>query len=127
MTPSSADRPEASLSPEVLDRARIRLEAERERVRRLITDVAGEVPPTGDHAGGAPETWEPEDVARTLESSEEDQAVLGGLRRELDDIEAALGRVRDGTYGLDEETGEPIDPDRLEAEPTARTNARPTG
>lgn len=125
MSPSAADRPEASLPPEALERAQTRLGAERDRVRRLITDLGGEVPPIGDRDGGAPEAWEPEDVARTLESSEEDKAVLAGLRRQLDDIDAALGRVRDGTYGIDEETGEPIDPDRLEAEPTARTNARP--
>ena len=37
-------------------------------------------------------------------------------------MQAALARVDDGTYGIDEVTGEPIDPDRLDAFPTARTN-----
>ena len=31
-------------------------------------------------------------------------------------------RIEAGTYGIDEETGEPINPDRLDAIPTARTN-----
>ena len=38
------------------------------------------------------------------------------------EVEAALQRVEDGTYGIDEHTGEPINPARLEAIPTARTN-----
>ena len=40
------------------------------------------------------------------------------------DVAAALQRVDDGTYGIDEETGEPIDPERLDALPTARGNIR---
>ena len=38
------------------------------------------------------------------------------------EIEAALQRLDDGTFGVDEVTGDPIDPERLEALPTARTN-----
>ena len=41
------------------------------------------------------------------------------------EIQAAIGRIENGTYGIDEETGEPIDPARLEAQPTARTNVHP--
>jgi DnaK suppressor protein len=40
------------------------------------------------------------------------------------DVAAALQRIEDGTYGLDEETGEPIDPERLYALPIARGNVR---
>jgi DnaK suppressor protein len=40
------------------------------------------------------------------------------------EVAAALQRIDDGTYGLDEDTGEPIDPERLEALPTARGNIR---
>ena len=37
-----------------------------------------------------------------------------------------MQRLDDGTYGIDEVTGEPIDPERLEALPTARTNVAPS-
>lgn len=40
--------------------------------------------------------------------------------RELKDIDAALTKIEDGTYGICEECGEPIDPRRLEAIPQAR-------
>ena len=49
-------------------------------------------------------------------------AVLGvrnDLIQQIEEIDAALKRVDDG---IDELTGEPIDPKRLAAEPTARTN-----
>ena len=46
------------------------------------------------------------------------------LRRSLDEIGAALKRIDDGTYGYDVDTGEPIDPERLAAVPTARRNIR---
>jgi DnaK suppressor protein len=53
---------------------------------------------------------------------EKDLSILEGLELELAEIEAALQRLDDGTYGVDEVTGERIDPERLEAIPAARTN-----
>jgi DnaK suppressor protein len=41
------------------------------------------------------------------------------LRNELAALERAEARVRDGTYGLSIESGEPIPDGRLEARPTA--------
>ena len=58
---------------------------------------------------------------------EKDLGILEGLEVDLAEIEAALQRLDEGTYGLDEETGEPIDPERLEARPAARTNIPPAG
>ena len=56
---------------------------------------------------------------------EKDLSILEQLEAELEELQAALARVDDGTYGVDEVTGEPIDPERLEALPTARTNIAP--
>lgn len=41
-------------------------------------------------------------------------------RQLLAEIEAALQRITDGTYGICEETGQPISKARLEAKPWAR-------
>ena len=49
-------------------------------------------------------------------------SILESLETELAEIEAALQRIDAGTYGIDEVTGDPIDPERLDAIPTARTN-----
>lgn len=40
-------------------------------------------------------------------------------RKLLSKIDAALGRIEDGSYGFCEDTGEPIGIQRLEARPTA--------
>src|ERR1700693_132654 len=42
------------------------------------------------------------------------------LRETLDEVDAALGRLRDGTYGVCEACGKPIGEARLEAIPMAR-------
>jgi DnaK suppressor protein len=49
-----------------------------------------------------------------------DAALLGEAEQhELDQIEAALARLRDGTYGVSELSGEPIGIERLRAVPWA--------
>jgi RNA polymerase-binding transcription factor DksA len=44
------------------------------------------------------------------------------LERRYKELLAALKRMDDGTYGIDERTGKPIDIDRLEANPAATRN-----
>jgi DnaK suppressor protein len=46
--------------------------------------------------------------------------LMDGERRILHEIDAALQRIQDGTYGICEGTGEPIPRLRLEAQPWAR-------
>lgn len=95
--------------------ARTRLESERDRVRDLLSEVHdnyetdGGISQSGD--AGADTTYA--DASHGLQDA---------LKRELGEIDAALERLDNGSYGVDEKTGEPIDPARLEAEPTARTN-----
>jgi len=48
------------------------------------------------------------------------QALAGTLRENLQDIDAALGKIEQGTYGLCESCGRPIAEARLEAMPAAR-------
>jgi len=47
-------------------------------------------------------------------------ALLGAARRELDEIDSAVGRVQGGTYGRCEVCGAVIAPGRLRARPAAR-------
>lgn len=55
------------------------------------------------------------------EVARRDRLALTGLdRSRLFEIEAALGRVAEGTYGECEESGDPIPFARLQAEPTSR-------
>ena len=48
-------------------------------------------------------------------------ALTEQVRQHLAEVDAALARVAAGTYGVCETCGEAINPDRLDARPTART------
>ena len=105
--------------------AREQLERERERVHGLISNLRSE----GLDEEEASQSGElthydqhPADQASETFEREKDLAILEGLEQEMAEIEAALQRIDEGTYGIDEVTGKPIDPQRLRAIPTARTN-----
>ena len=103
-----------------LDALRRRLEEERARLQAevaVVTARPGEFRPTiesyyGNHlADAGTETFE-EEKALALE------AHLMGL---LGKVEEALRRFDEGTYGICQECGQPIPPERLEALPYATT------
>jgi RNA polymerase-binding transcription factor DksA len=106
-------------------RARERLVHDRERVTELIAGLRSEGLDEEEAAQSGELTHydqHPADQASETFEREKDMAILERLEDELAEIEAALQRLDEGTYGLDEVTGEPIDPERLDALPTARTN-----
>ena len=98
------------------------LEAERQRTRERLTAL------TGDYAGiveasadsNADDEHDPEGSTIAFERSQVG-ALVGQAQRQLDEIDAALERVRAGQYGVCESCGRPIAPGRLEARPVART------
>ena len=48
------------------------------------------------------------------------QELLVTVRRDLDDIETALAKLEEGTYGLCETCGEPLSQERLSVSPAER-------
>ena len=52
---------------------------------------------------------------------EKDFSLLEQLEAEIGDLDAALRKVDEGTYGICEVCGRPIEPERLEALPGTRT------
>ena len=48
------------------------------------------------------------------------EALAGNLRESLTDVEAALVKLDNGTFGACEGCGQAISPDRLEAKPAAK-------
>lgn len=108
--------------------ARERLERERTRVGELIAELQGEGldQEQADQSGDiASFDTNQEDQGAEMVEREKDLAILERLESDLAEIEAALQRLDEGTYGVDEVTGEPIDPARLDALPAARTNVPP--
>jgi RNA polymerase-binding transcription factor DksA len=103
---------------------RERLRAERERVTGLIDEMRadGLEQSESDQAELAHYDQHPADSGSETFEREKDLSILESLEADLAEIEAALQRLDDGSYGIDEVTGDPIDRARLEAYPTARTN-----
>jgi len=64
-----------------------------------------------------------EDMAELRIQNIKDQRILAHLKSELTEIDDALMRMKNGTYGVCETTGRDIPLDRLNANPTARTIA----
>jgi len=65
---------------------------------------------------------DPNSEADIAEESEERQATLSVLEIEYRDIKRALKKIEEGTYGICEISGEPIEEARLQAKPDARTS-----
>jgi DnaK suppressor protein len=61
----------------------------------------------------------PQDRAADLTRFETDEALSSRLRRELELIEEAEARLREGSYGISVVSGEEIPDERLEAVPWA--------
>jgi len=60
------------------------------------------------------------DIATETFEREKDESILEQVQGELNDIDHALARIENGTYGTCEACGKPIGDARLEAVPTAR-------
>lgn len=106
------------------DRAREKLQAERRRLESLREqgeDRAGLDEEQGESSGKlADYDQHPGDAGtHTFERSKE-LAVQDQFVDRLAEVDAALERIDEGTYGVCEICGEPIDAERLEVRPAAR-------
>lgn len=104
-----------------------RLEAD---LAKITEDLKG----IGVHNPDVPSDWEaipepidghaeadPNDVADRVEEWNEREGTVATLEARYNNIVRALKKIEDGTYGICEISGEPIEADRLDANPAART------
>lgn len=61
------------------------------------------------------------DAGDAVEEFETNKSVLDQLEVRYREVEKALKRIEDGSYGVCEISGNPIETERLEANPAART------
>ena len=107
------------------DDARRRLEAERARLSEVkdnfdaehLTEES-EDESISELSGGIDQHQA--DVGTETFEREKDLSILEQIEAELADVEHALRRLDDGTYGTCEFDGKPIPEERLEAVPAAR-------
>lgn len=91
------------------------LEAEKTRLEAQITQI-------DDRSGEslAEDVGDEQDLPAQEADRERDARLADRHRSRIVEVDAALDRIRDGTYGICDETGEDIPYRRLELEPTTR-------
>jgi len=103
---------------------RSRLEDERARLLHAVGFLVKENPGSvsdelGELAEGGTDNHLG-DMATAMYDRELDEGLEEGAQQTVSEIEAALRRIDDGTYGVCEVCGKPIAPERLAAIPWAR-------
>ena len=105
-----------------VDQARNALAEEKERLEGIKADLDGVRGESQKDSLEELSSYDQHqaDVATETFEREKDLSILDSVEGELADIELALQRLDDGTYGTCEACGKPIGDDRLEAMPATR-------
>jgi RNA polymerase-binding transcription factor DksA len=102
-----------------LEEEKARLESELSSIGRINPDNPGDWEAVPVDAGTR--EADPNDRADQVEDYETNTAILKQLETQLKDVNDALAKFEDGTYGICEVSGDPIEEGRLNANPAART------
>lgn len=115
------------MKPEQIQQFEARLQEEKTLLEKELATVGRKNPEN-------PNDWQPiptdmdtshadeNEVADTIEEFEDNTAILKQLEIRYNEVTRALEKIQSGTYGMCEISGEPIEMDRLEANPAARTS-----
>ena len=101
-----------------LNLLRSRLENERKRITEELEQLKSSVRPAEERREGSPFGKREEEATESYEL-ERRLTLEKSMRDQLATVEHALQKFEDGTYGLCDSCGKPIDPARLEALPQA--------
>jgi len=97
---------------------RSRLESEQKRLSGELEQLKASARPANERREGSPFGKREEEATETLEL-ETRLALEKRIIDQLAEVEHALSKFEEGTYGLCDNCGQPIDPERLEALPQA--------
>ncbi|MBN1863007.1 MAG: TraR/DksA C4-type zinc finger protein [Dehalococcoidales bacterium] len=100
------------------DILRSRLQTEQERLVRELEQLKASVRPADERREGSPFGKREEEATEAAEL-ETRLEMEKSIRDQLAAVEHALAKFEDGTYGLCDNCGKPISPERLEALPQA--------
>lgn len=100
------------------NKLRAQLKEEQKRLIEELEQLQASVPSSDERREGSPFGKREEEAAETLEL-EKRIAMENRIRQEMVRIEHALDKYEKGTYGLCDDCGKPIAPERLEALPQA--------
>jgi RNA polymerase-binding protein DksA len=111
-------------APRSDDEARERLLEEQARLQQVRQSLMEETPDSEPERDALSELslvdQHPADIGTETFEREKDLSILEQVEAQLRDVERAMARLDDGTYGICEACGRPIDAARLEARPATR-------
>ncbi|OAJ57374.1 conjugal transfer protein TraR [Paraburkholderia ginsengiterrae] len=108
---------QVALSDEFIAQQRKRLETMRQQLLGAEEDTIADRRADEEQHGGEAEEFE--DDAQGMTQEEVNQSLRNVNDQRISDIERALRKIAEGTYGLSDASGEPIPKARLEAVPEA--------
>ena len=97
---------------------RARLESERKRLIEEMEQLKSSMRPADERREGSPFGKREEEATESYEL-ERRLTLEKSIREQLASVEHALQKFEDGTYGLCDNCGKPIAPERMEALPQA--------
>ncbi len=97
---------------------RSRVEIERKRLTEELKQLKAGARPASERREGSPFGKREEEATESFEL-EKRLALEKQIREQLAEVEHTLNKFEQGTYGLCDSCGQPIDPARLEALPQA--------
>lgn len=103
---------------EQLKKQREQLETEYKRLTDELTQLQNNASTAEERREGSPFGKREEEATETLEL-EKRLALENRVRQEMAKVEHALDKIKNGTYGLCDNCGQPISPERLEVLPQA--------
>lgn len=106
------------LDQEFIQQQRQRLEELREELSQLRDGLEEDQRDRAENEGDMTEN-DSGDMSQSLFTREVDATVEEQVERRLQHVERALQKIAEGTYGISDESGEPIPRGRLEAVPEA--------
>jgi DnaK suppressor protein len=98
---------------------RKRLEEKQAELEQHIATLIGSPAQPEDAIQASDGEVEPEEEAVDLEETDVEQAILDNEKALLFEVQQALARIENGTYGICSNCGQPIPEKRLEAIPWA--------
>ena len=106
------------IDQQFVDRQRERLIGLRDELVRIREGVAEDERDLGQSEGDFTQ-HDSGDMSQSMFTREMDASIGEQVERRLGEVDRALQKIKEGTYGLSDESGEPIPRGRLEAVPEA--------
>lgn len=107
----------AELDERFVAQQKERLEQTRDELLRIQRGMEGDEQNRGEEQGDT--QFDSGDMSADIFDREMDATIGEQAGRRLEDVARALEKIEDGTYGLSDESGDPIPQGRLEAMPEA--------